>query len=111
VQRYWNATLVGPDVRRFLAAYVAVLEALAAKTLASKGASAAAEITAMHSRLQQKLQVVSHLSRTTDELSVLQLHQLELACTSFGEAFRLSYPNQTLTMKGHIVEQHVAAFV
>jgi hypothetical protein len=31
VQRYWNATLVGPDVRRFLTAYVAILEALAAK--------------------------------------------------------------------------------
>ena len=30
VQRYWNATLVGPDVRRFLTAYVAILEALAA---------------------------------------------------------------------------------
>ena len=37
-------------------------------------------------------------------LSALQLHQLELAFTSFGEAFRLSYPNQTLTVKGHIAE-------
>jgi len=37
VQRYWNATLVGPDVLRFLAAYLAVLEALAAKNLHRKG--------------------------------------------------------------------------
>jgi len=36
VQRYWNATIVGPDVRRFLAAYVAIPEALAAKNLHRK---------------------------------------------------------------------------
>ena len=58
----------------------------------------------------EQLQVVSHLSRTTFLLSALQLNQLELACTSFGEAFHLSYPNRTLTVKGYIVEQHVAAF-
>ena len=58
----------------------------------------------------EQLQGVSHLTRTTYLLLALQLNQLELACTSFGEAFRLSYPNQTLTVKGYIVEQHVAAF-
>jgi len=36
MERYRNATLVGPDVRLFLAAYVAILEALAAKFSASK---------------------------------------------------------------------------
>jgi hypothetical protein len=60
VQRYWNATLVGPDVRRFLTAYVAILEALAAKISGSKGAAAAAEFTATHSRVLEQLQVVSH---------------------------------------------------
>ena len=63
VQRYWNATLVGPDVRRFLTAYVAILDALvqlAAKISASKGAAAAAEFTATHSRVLEQLQVVSH---------------------------------------------------
>ena len=49
VQRYRNATNVGPGVRRFLAAYVAILEALAAKIFASKGASAAAEFIATQS--------------------------------------------------------------
>ena len=58
----------------------------------------------------EQLQGVSHLTRTTYLLLALQLNQLELACTSFGEAFRLSYPNQTLTVKGYMVEQHVAAF-
>ena len=58
----------------------------------------------------EQLQGVSHLTRTTYLLLALQLNQLELTCTSFGEAFRLSYPNQTLTVKGYIVEQHVAAF-
>ena len=49
VQRYRNAAHVGPGVWRFLAAYVAILEALAAKIFASKGASAAAEFTATQS--------------------------------------------------------------
>jgi hypothetical protein len=102
--RFWNATLVGPNIRRFLAAYVTILEAFAAKKSASKGASTAAEFTATHSRMLEQLQVMSHLTLTTDVLSALQLNQLELACASFGEAFRLSYPNQMLAVKGHIVE-------
>ena len=47
---------------------------------------------------------MSHLTLTTDVLSALQLNQLELACISFGGAFRLSYPNHTLAVKGHIAE-------
>ena len=47
---------------------------------------------------------MSHLTLTADVLSALQLNQLELACTSFGEAFRLSYPNHALAVKGYIVE-------
>jgi len=44
-------------------------------------------------------------------LSALKLNQLELACTYlWREAFRLSYTSQTLTVKGHIVEQHVTVF-
>ena len=69
VQRYWIATLVGPDVRRFLTAYVAILEALAAKKTPSKGAAAAAECTATHSRVLEQLQVMSHFTRTIDMLS------------------------------------------
>jgi hypothetical protein len=85
VQRYWNATPVGPDVRRFLTTYVAILEALAAKISASKGAAAAAEFTATHSRILDQLQVVSHFTRTIDMLSALELSTLAHACTSFGE--------------------------
>jgi hypothetical protein len=85
VQRYWNATRVGPDARRFLTAYMAILEALAAKISASKGAAAAAEFTATHSRVLEKLQVVSHFTRVVDKLLTLELNTLEHACTSFGE--------------------------
>jgi hypothetical protein len=81
VQRYWNATLVEPGVRRFLTAYVAILEALAAKKSASKGAAAAAEFTATHSRVLEQLQVVRHLTRTIDMLSALELNTLEHART------------------------------
>jgi len=104
VQRYWNATIVGPDVRRFLAAYVAIPEALAANKHASKGASATAELTATHSLVLEQLQVMSHLTLTMDVLSARQLNQLELACASSGEALRLSYPNHALAVKGHIAE-------
>ena len=48
---------------------------------------------------------ITHTPRlTTDVLSALQLNQLELACKSFGEELRLSFPNQTLTVKGNIAE-------
>ena len=47
---------------------------------------------------------MSHLTLTMDVLSALQLNQLELACVSLGEAFRLSYPNHRLAVKGQIVE-------
>jgi hypothetical protein len=71
------------DVRRFLTAYVAIFEVLAAKKSASKGAAAAAEFTATHSRVLEQLQVVSHFTRTIDMLSTLELNTLEHARTSF----------------------------
>jgi len=85
VQRNWNAILVGPDVRRFLTAYVAILEALAAKISASKGAAAAAEFTATHSRILGQLQVVSHFTRAIDMPSDLEFNTLSHACTSVDE--------------------------
>jgi hypothetical protein len=84
--------------------------ALAAKFSASKGAAAAAELTVTHSRVLGQLQVVSQFTRAIGMLSALELNTLEHACTSFGEAFRLSYPSKTLTVKGHIAEKYVAAF-
>ena len=66
VQRYWNATLVGPDVRRFLAAYEAILETLAAKITASNGQQIAAEFNARHSAVLKQLAVASHLTRKTE---------------------------------------------
>jgi hypothetical protein len=45
-------------------------------------------------------------------LSPVQLNELDLACTNFGVAYctyRLSY-DKILTVKGHIIEQHVSAF-
>jgi hypothetical protein len=100
VQCYWNATLVGPGVWRFLTAYAAILEALAANISASKGVAAAAEFIATHRRGLELLQVVSHFTRTTYMLSALELKTLGHARLSFGEALRLSYPKQTLTVKG-----------
>ena len=86
------------------------LGALASKVSASKGEAAAAKFTTTHRHTLEKLEVASCLTRTTDTFSSLQLNQLELVSKSFGEAFRLSSPNQRLKVKGHLVEQHVAAF-
>jgi hypothetical protein len=74
-----------PDVRRFLTAFVAILEGLAVKISASKGAAAAAVFTATHSRVFEQLQVVSHFTLAICMLSTLELSTLEHACTSFGE--------------------------
>ena len=113
MQRYWNATLVGPDVRKFLVNYEAIIKELAAKIAEVegpvKGPVAAAAFSAKHLRVLKELTVVSRLTRTTEMLTALELNQLDLACKSFGDAFRLSYKKK-LSPKGHIIEQHVPAF-
>ena len=80
------------------------------KSLCIERRSGGGKITTTHRHKLEKLEVASRLTQTTDTFSSLQLSQLELVSKSFGEAFRLSNPNQRLKVNGHLVEQHVAAF-
>ena len=109
VQRYWNATLVGPDVRKFLLSHGLIIAELAAKIAEVEGPAAAAKFSVRHLRVLKELTIVSHPTRTTEMLTPVQLSELDLACTNFGVAYRLSY-DKILTVKGHIIEQHVSAF-
>jgi hypothetical protein len=109
VQRSWNATLVGPDVREFLLSYGPIIAELAAKIAKVEGPAAAAEFSVRHLRALKGLTNVSHHTRTTEMLTPVQLNELDLACTNFGVAYRLSY-DKILTVKGHIIEQHGSAF-
>ena len=109
VQRYWNATLVGPDVRKFLLSHGLIIAELAAKIAEVEGPAAAAKFSVRHLRVLKELTIVSHPTRTTEMLTPVQLNELDLACTNFGVAYRLSY-DKILTVKGHIIEQHVSAF-
>ena len=111
VQRYWNATLVGPDVRKFLDHFHEILKLVSG--LISEKLNAAAKGAAFyetHARVLRPLAVVSALTRTTEQLTEEQMVDLEKACAEFGAAYRLSY-EKLLTPKAHIIEVHVGPIV
>jgi hypothetical protein len=71
-----------------------------------------------HSAVLEPLDTVLHLTRATRMLSRdTEMPLLREACTQFGAAWRDSYSERNkkgkcqLTVKGHIVEAHVADFV
>ena len=66
VQRYWNATFVGPDVRKFLLSHGPIIAELAAKIAEVEGPAAAAEFSVRHLRVWKELTIVSHHTRTTE---------------------------------------------
>ncbi len=109
VQRYWNATLVGPDVRRLLEVYPMVLAVIHAEMSKIHGVSEADKFVQRHSAVLKELGTISHLSRAARFLTPGELDAFEQACSEFGRVFRLSYPNHLiLTVKGHLIEKHMA---
>ena len=64
MQRYWNATLVGPDCRTLLAGYGAILAAIsAAISAAGHGEEEVLGFVARHSPVLQALALVSRGTR------------------------------------------------
>ena len=114
VQRYWAATLVGPDCRRFLQYYEKILQGIAAD-MESVGhpESECTDFVNRHTAVLKPLSTVLHLTRKTEMLNrETDMPALRDACTQFGVAWRRSFPHRNgLTPKGHIVEAHVADFV
>jgi hypothetical protein len=86
-----------------------IIAELAAKIAEVEGPAAAAEFSVRHLRVLEELSILSHHTRTTEMLTPVQLNELDLACTNFGVAYRLSY-DKIFTVKGHIIELHVSAF-
>ncbi len=87
VQLYWNATLVGPDVRKFLVHFLEILIQVPKKLNEAEGAA----LIKKHARVLRPLAVVSALTRTTERLAELQMAALEGACAEFRGAYRESY--------------------
>lgn len=115
MQRYWNGTLVGPDVRIFLAVYMHILKVIADEMSKIHGQVEADRFLQRFSSVFVHLATISHLSRTTREkvdrygrLTATEIGELEIACIGFGAAFRLAH-KRMLTVKGHIVEQHLVS--
>jgi hypothetical protein len=115
VQRYWAATLVGPDCRRFLQNHKKILLGIAADMeAAGHSPSECTDFVDKHSAVLAPLDTVLHLTRKTEMLDKeTEMPVLRAACTQFGAAWRASYSDRDgmLTVKGHIVEAHVADFV
>jgi len=106
VQRYWNATLVSPDVRKFLVHFLKILTQVSSKLNAAEGGA----FIEKHARVLKPLAVVSEMTRTTKQLTEEQMVVLQQACTEFGDAYRESC-EKLLTPKAHIIEVPVGPIV
>ena len=86
VQRYWAATLVGPDCRRFLKHFVEILKGIAAKMKAvGHPESECIDFVNRHTAVLKPLDTVLHLTRKTEMLGrEADMPLLRDACTQFG---------------------------
>ena len=105
VQRYWNGTLVGPDCRKFCDHFVAIFARIRALYIAkNENMGRLIELDQFAANIKQ-IGIINKLTRSVEMLTSEQLDELELACKEFGVTCRKF--KKTLTMKGHIIEQHV----
>ena len=123
IQRYWNGALVGPDCRKVLENYVAILEDIGKGMVAAGfGNVEAKDFIDKHTAVLRELAVVSRITRRVNGaevnkcLSAVERKDLKVACAAFGVAWRANYCDKAgkprrLTIKGHIVEVHVPDFV
>jgi hypothetical protein len=106
-----SSQLVGPDCRRFLLLFGPILSDLASKiTNAGHSKAEADDFVKRHTAVLEPLVVVGHLTRAVRMLSAGEISELKLACARFGAAWRTGY-RDLLTVKGHVVEEHVPEFV
>ena len=103
--------LVGPDCRRFLLLFGPILSDPASKiTEAGHSKAEADDFVQRHTAVLEPLVIVGHLSRAVRMLSADEISELKLACARFGAAWRAGI-RDLLTVKGHVVEEHVSEFV
>lgn len=109
--------LVGPDCRKLLANFDAILASIRqAITEFQQSDADGVDFEERHGRVLAALAVVSSGTRrvtgkgTNGLLSELEKDELKAACAAFGQAWRESY-KRPLTPKGHTVVVHVPWFV
>ena len=109
VQRYWNATLVGPDCNRFLKYCTQILADIRAVVVLEKcGGAECNSFVKRHADVLKPLGVVLRETREVRILTVEERRVLKTACGEFGAAWRVSYPLRAkVNPKGHIAEHHV----
>jgi hypothetical protein len=114
LQTYWNGTLVGPDCRRFLAEYRDIFQRLRSKIaeVYIDDPRKATDFYDRHCPILFNLDIITHLTRKVEMLTVEEMDTLEGACSGYPTAFRIAYPGHIiLTPKGHTVEKHIMYFI
>jgi hypothetical protein len=103
--------LAGPDCRRFLLLFGPILSDLASKiTKAGHSKAESDDFVQRHTAVLEPLLIVGHLTRAVRMLSADEISELKLACVRFGAAWG-GWFRDLLTVKGHVVEEHVPEFV
>lgn len=109
VQRYWSGQLVGPDCRKFLKHFPAILAIARDEIAKTHGPEEAHKWYDLTCAVLKEIDVVSHFSRAARFLNDDELDKFEAACRGFGVAYRAAHPEHPiLTIKGHLIEMHLA---
>ena len=94
IQVYWNGTMVGHDIRKFLASFEEILARIAAKIASIQRTEKAEGVLQRHTSCLRPLNVISHLTRKAELL------------TAWPAAFQADYPDHIiLTPKGIVIEE------
>ena len=110
-QAYWSGTLVGPDARRFLTHFAAILGQLKTKMAETHGQETSDAFYKRHCTCLKPLAVVVELTRKVEMLTAQQLDDLEAACKEFVGSFRTLFPDHSIVApKFHVIEKHIPYF-
>lgn len=114
-QKYFTQTLVGGDIHRLLQRHVPIcnemLQTLLNPTLRRPDAVGNIELLVREfvkkiKKLMQVLQSTHQLMSKIEPLQNVELDEFDKLCIGFGQLWRESFPNCSITPKLHLLEVH-----
>ena len=111
VQKYWSGTLVGPDCRRFLNHWQAILSELQDMVNAARP-NADTTLNARYAAILKPLATVSQYTRAVRILNYDEREKLKAACREFDAAYGTCFPEKEyMTPKAAVIVILVPLYV